>query len=592
MRSDPEISRDCALHGLGLIPRSAPHIPSSAAMDECQRTYAETAFALSALLAVATFVGCGDAECPSGTKEVQGNCVLSSDETAAVADASTTMSQGPDSPAQQAGGSSAPEVGSAAGSGSAGKGGMGSSPAAAGVAGAPSSNSSGGAAGAPSSNSSGGAAGAPSSNSPGAAAAGSSANDARSGSQADGPCAGHSGEVVCEQATMHHCDSSGGSSSQETCMSSMLCHAGLTSGACAVCNPGTFRCTETKLDRCNDDGQYENVESCSSAALCNESAGKCTDMVCNPNTKSCSSDGTLKTCNADGSAFVGAGEPCGRDMCDARNGRCNHCTPGAKSCRGNSVVACSSDGQAESEETCSASGECWTATCSGSACRESPKSASTRCEGSKYCNGRGDCVACTNDSHCAAMNDDCNDATCVEGICRRMERARGETCRSGSGLCDRGTCHDVECFSASDCTGAGARCTDGECVICGDRKLGPGEQCDIGAPKKSGDQLITATYDEYSCDAQACTRLYIFTPCTVDTVGNSSSECGNTGHCNGQFCNTNAGCNGEGPCRLGNGRSGNCYGNTCFMSCTSSSDCPSNLSCRDGAPVFSGSACS
>lgn len=461
-------------------------------------------------------------------------------------------------------------------------------------AGAGSPGSAGGGAGAQS-GSSGGAAGASGASAPssGAQAAGSPASP-MSGNNGDpsagtGPCAGHAGGVVCEQATMHHCDSSGVSSSPETCASSMLCQVGLTSGTCAVCNPGTFRCTDIKLDRCTDAGQYENIESCPSAALCNESAGKCTDMVCNPSAKSCTADGTLKTCNADGSAFMGAGEACGRDMCDARAGRCNRCTPGAKNCRGNSVVTCSADGQAESEEVCNPRNECWTASCSGSACRETAKAASTRCEGSNYCNGSGECVGCTNNSHCAAMNDDCNDGVCMSGTCRATPRARGQKCRSGSGLCDRGACQDVECFSSTDCAGGG-RCTDGECVACGDGKLGVGEQCDIGAPKKSGDQLVTATYDEYSCD-RTCTRLYLYTPCRVDTVGELSSECGTSGQCTGTVCVPRAGCNGEGACNPGSGMSGKCYGTGCFLTCTSSNDCPSNLACQDGG-TLGGRLCS
>jgi len=115
------------------------------------------------------------------------------------------------------------------------------------------------------------------------------------------------------------------------------------------------------------------------------------------------------------------------------------------------------------------------------------------------------------------MSDDCNDGKCMSGTCKAVARERGSKCRTSSGLCDRGTCHDVECFSASDCSGAAARCIDGQCTVCGDRKLGPGEDCDIGAPKKSGDKLDTATYDDFSCNAKTCQRLYLYTPCSVDT---------------------------------------------------------------------------
>lgn len=404
-----------------------------------------------------------------------------------------------------------------------------------------------------------------------------------------GPCVGRSGGAICDGAVLNHCDGAGNVVTTETCMSDALCQIGSASEICGQCAPGTFLCEGVQLKECSRTGEWTDREQCASEALCKDSAGACTEMVCMPEATTCDASGNLLTCNADGSDFADR-EPCGVGLCDAKGGRCNRCMPGVKTCRGNSLVTCSADGQAESDETCAPRNECWTAACAGDSCRETPKGASSRCEGSKYCNGSGECVDCTTDTHCSSMDDDCNEGTCRSGTCQRTPRQRGSTCRSGSGLCDRGTCHDVECFSASDCSGSGARCTDGQCVSCGDRKVGPGEECDIGAPKKPGELLRTALYDEYSCDDQTCKRLYVFTPCTVDTMNAGSAECGGDRCINGQICVSNRGCDGPGSCTLANGRAGSCYGNACFLSCNTSADCPSGSTC--GEPVEIGRICS
>lgn len=394
-----------------------------------------------------------------------------------------------------------------------------------------------------------------------------------------GPCVARKEGAVCDGAVLNHCDGAGNATKTETCMSDALCQIGSASGACAQCAPGAFSCDGVQLKECSSSGQWDDKEKCASEALCNDSAGACTDMVCMPGSTTCDASGNLLSCNADGSDFADR-KACGVGLCDVKSGRCNKCMPSVLTCRGNSLVTCSADGQAESDETCAPKNECWTAACSGDTCRETPKAASARCEGSKYCNGSGDCVACTSDAHCSSMGDDCNDGTCQSGSCRRTPKTRGTAC--GAGLCDRGTCQDVECFSSSDCSGSGARCTDGECVACGDRKVGPGEQCDIGAPKESGDDLSSTAYDEFSCDARRCTRLYIFTPCTVETIDSISNQCGSKYRCYQNVCMPNAGCSTSGTsCTHDNGKSGHCYGNTCFVACSNTSECPAGTQCGE-----------
>jgi hypothetical protein len=428
-----------------------------------------------------------------------------------------------------------------------------------------------------------GGAGASSASSDGAAGAPSQPSDSASaGSMASsptGPCAGRTEKAVCDGAVISYCDGSGNVSSVETCASEALCQLGSAAGACAQCAPGTFVCEGVQLKECGDSGQWADKEQCASEALCNASVGACTEKVCAANATTCDASGTLLTCNADGSAFASR-ETCGVGLCDAAAARCNRCMPGTKRCAGNTVTTCSADGQSETEEQCVARNECFTASCSAGSCQQSPKSTASRCEGSNYCDGDGNCVGCASDAHCSEMENDCNDATCQSGQCRGVPKTRGTACSAG--LCDRGKCHEVECFSATDCSDSGARCTDGQCVACGDRKVGAAEECDIGAPAQAGDRLASSTYDEFSCDPRTCGRLYIFTPCTVESMGQEvSDECGRTGRCLGGRCHMSRGCNGEGSCTFPNDKPGSCYGNTCFMNCDVSADCPPGMTCQD-----------
>ncbi|MEY4575987.1 MAG: hypothetical protein RL701_690 [Pseudomonadota bacterium] len=206
-----------------------------------------------------------------------------------------------------------------------------------------------------------------------------------------GPCAGHAGETVCEGAVLQRCGATGSPDMPETCMSAAFCQIGVQAGACAVCTPGTFRCEGTRLDKCTAEGQYLKSDDCDSAALCKADAGKCTDMACVPNAATCSPDGSsLRTCNADGSAFANE-SPCNGKGCNQASATCNKCMPGQPVCSGNGVVTCSADGQTMSSKTCVAAGECATSTCLAGACVPGSKPAGGECL-TGMCNGRGACV--------------------------------------------------------------------------------------------------------------------------------------------------------------------------------------------------------
>jgi hypothetical protein len=286
------------------------------------------------------------------------------------------------------------------------------------------------------------------------------------------PCQGRAGEHVCDGPTMYYCGDSGTAAESETCTSEALCQLGATAGACAVCTPGTFRCDAEKLSECQPSGQYEVKQSCPSVALCKEAAGACSELVCTPNSKTCASDGTLRTCNAQGSTFDALS--CGADLCDQADGRCNKCVPGSKRCEGNAVVTCSSDGQSTSTDTCAPKNDCWTASCSAGMCQNQPKAADTnnRCNGTGYCDGLGKCAACLSDSQCGA--DQICDAsqTCQQKPCGNKTIDSGERCdpQNAAWVMDpQHSCNDqCELTGAvfRKCAKAGDSCWSGSSLFC------------------------------------------------------------------------------------------------------------------------------
>lgn len=434
--------------------------------------------------------GCGGGSCPSGYEKLGGYCrVLPKDAGAMSSTNATTSEAGSGSPT-----GAAPVAGNSGGA-LAGKG-------------AATANATGTAAGgsAPAgqtgakSNTSAGQAGAGSNVSSGASA-GSSA-----GSTSADPCRGTTDRAVCDGQTLHECGAGGVSTSQESCMTAALCQAGLASGVCAVCTPGTFHCEGTELDVCSDAGQYMKQEDCATAALCSEAAGMCTPMMCIPSGMSCSSDGsTLNTCNSDGSAFADQ-KDCAGKGCNAARKSCNTCSPGEKTCSGTSLMTCAADGQAMTMMACTASGECSVAACQSNACAENPKPAGSPCGASNKCDANGKCVACLAPADCTPKGD-CVTPTCSAGKCGSENKPKGTPCGTDGQMA---------------CNGAGACASK-----CGNGTLDSGEQCDQSA---SG-----------SAWADACSNCEltkdVYRACGAVGVGD---ECG--GANSGWFCSPVGAC--------------------------------------------------
>ncbi|MET0390762.1 MAG: hypothetical protein ABW321_32615 [Polyangiales bacterium] len=263
-----------------------------------------------------------------------------------------------------------------------------------------------------------------------------------------GPCANAAGRAVCDAATLLSCDAAGvPTGAPLACESAMYCELGLAAGACAICNPGSFKCEGRTLSLCKPEGQYMQLDTCASEALCKEAAGACTEMVCTPNDKVCGADGSLLTCNADGSELM-PGMRC-ENGCDAMNSKCFDCLPGAKQCQ---------DGTSNLL-TCSAEGVPSSAACSG----ETP-----RCVGDK-------CVACIASNDCPQTDD------CVPTICDGANRCVPDRPRQAGTRCgNNGICDDR-----------------GECTQCGNGVIDAEENCDPAHPAWMNDS-------ERRCDPSAC----------------------------------------------------------------------------------------
>ncbi len=282
-----------------------------------------------------------------------------------------------------------------------------------------------------------------------------------------GPCAGRTGPV-CEGSMLYVCDGSAEAPAGESCMSEALCQIGLAAGVCAECAPDTFRCDGATLAKCSSEGRFMPQDTCASEALCNTAAGACTELVCMPNAKSCMGDGTLQTCNADGSDFAGS-DVCGMGLCDRANGRCNACVPGSKTCSGSSLSTCSADGQQMNAMPCAASNDCETPTCRGGTCATEKKARGTRCtsDGGKVCDGNGKCVQCTATADCTTRFDVCENNMCVPGPgCGNGRLDPGEHCETAGPDayergCDPRTCkvtHDVYAVCAPNASSPQIEC--------------------------------------------------------------------------------------------------------------------------------------
>jgi Putative metal-binding motif len=313
-----------------------------------------------------------------------------------------------------------------------------------------------------------------------------------------------------------------------------------------VCHPGTESCDAGTWSAC--EGAVEPVvEVCEGAGL---------DEDCN----GVANDGC--TCT------TGETNPCGTDTGACKPGT-NVCENGAwgKECVGSvqpTAEVCNSV-----DDDCDGTVDNQPKDCTGS---------TTRCS-------QGRCVQCTDSSQCPAARE-CMVASCnASGSCGTSPKAAKAACATG--ICDgKGNC--VQCLDVSDCKNADPVCESNRCMTkphCGNGKLDSGENCEISDPLWANDTMSTcdrnscfltdAIYHQCSAIGESCWSgsAWFCGPTKVcSVVCINDDQCKTTRHSNAQCLPINA--DPADPTR------------SCAIPCSTSSGCPSGLSCvQAGNPI-------
>jgi Putative metal-binding motif len=411
-------------------------------MDDRQRMHSETAFALSALIAVAVFAGCEDVGCPNGTTEVVERCIKIEDQLAAGADSPTAGAQPSAAPTQHEAGASASNVGDgmSGGGGSPGTAGVGIAQPVGGVAGAQSSGSGG-------------------ATPPGqAGSAGGAANDSSSkGANPSGAAAGCVPRLEECDAQDNDCDGKIDEEVTRPCG---------PPEAIGICEPGTETCRAGAWGACEGAVEPQPEEICGSDKVDENCDGAknegcdCTDGemqpcgkdkgVCKPGTQTCVEGKWSMQCQ-------GAVDPKQPEACDEAKQD--------EDCDGTQNEGCDCiDGK---EEACPgiAVGIC--------------KPGTRKCERGKWgtCTGvvSAETEACDNlDNDCNGTKDDSprdckSNERCVNGACKCEATCGSREC--GMDECGRpcGTCpssaKDGKCYTGQ-CSSSGICQTAGPPIRC------------------------------------------------------------------------------------------------------------------------------
>jgi hypothetical protein len=463
---------------------------------------AEPARAVFCLGSLVWSVACTEAECPSGTVERSGHCIVEMAETSSTANpenmtsAPGTVAEGDEG--QQSGtsgagaaqqtqqsnpASSAPM---SSGSGSAGQ------SSAAGASSLP--------AGAAGQSGAGSSASPPSA----AGASGAASNGDRTACQP--------AEEACDNVD-NDCDGKVDEALTKDCGSSM-----------GICKPGKLGCHNGQWDdvslceggirpskeECDPDQKDENCD-----GVANEGCS-CTEgekRPCGSATPPCK-QGTV-TCTA--GQWPGASECSGdikpgTETCDGVDNDCNgtkddggdKLCPGQRCGGASGCVECLSDAdcRGQSAPTCKVA-YCDTAR---HACATKNAANGTDCGGGRSCND-GACVACSSASDCADKV--CQNKSCTGGECVYSSVQPGNphaSCRSGW-VCTSGrTC--AECADSKQCAsrGPGFECVNGTCrATCPNGQIDPGEDCEVS--------LLNGADARY-CNPSTCKWTSVFGSCS------------------------------------------------------------------------------
>ena len=284
---------------------------------------------------------------------------------------------------------------------------------------------------------------------------------------------------VCLNETDYYVCGESETIEKKSCDATQIC----LNGMCSECDPENFEktCdpdddTKNSFFECVEDemtpGRYvKKAQACpKSQSLCLD--GTCVE--CDPGSYKAHCTGNAESkCSADGRLIV---TPCEGDLkCVEGFDECTSKCSTEADCptRDDGLKYLCVSNKCELQTECSVSSD--KPTCSGDkrkVCQDPGKWVEVDCDGGKVCQGQGECVACTKDSHCTGgMVCDVPTHTCVA--------CNADRDCSGSQVCDVTTHTCVACNSESDCGGT-KTCLNHACVDCNPATFGT--QCVDNAP--------------------------------------------------------------------------------------------------------------
>lgn len=304
------------------------------------------------------------------------------------------------------------------------------------------------------------------------------------------------------------------------------------------CAKGETYCELNRVKTCNAEGTgaVDAGEDCGADAVCQGyGPASCVPKICTPYTRFCDGDGNSVYCNSDGTSFS-IYQYCGDGLyCDGADGYCKYelCTPSAPGCNGSVATTCKADGSdwATTGTDCALSSK----VCEGGTCK------TKICEPNQYFCKSGNPNLCNGTGTTGTVVDTCAaDTYCSPGYWYCL----ADVCTAGQPFCADAT-HLATCKAdGSGANGAGTSC-------------GANKVCDAGQCKAQ----VCTPYSTF-CQGghvQACDSLGLtfsqLSYCFADQFCRTDSS--TAASCQPKVCTTGAkGCNGEsyGTCdALGSG---------------------------------------
>jgi len=408
-----------------------------------------------------------------------------------------------------------------------------------------------------------------------------------------GTCTNATGKPVGTRTCGGYVCSGTSASCPTSCSSDAACAAGYfcDGSACiakrangATCPTGARECSSGRCvdGYCCNSACTQQCEACDvTGAL-----GTCTAVVGGPHTghTACGGatgcvtpqcDGVMRASCA-GTAFVGAGTPCGAATCDGTRLVSQQCD-GAGTCKGSPAAtecapflcasgacttSCTSDDGCASDAFCSG-GVCKKKQANGKACGAASECASGFCIDGVCCNSvcAGQCEAC--------------DASGAEGTCAAVAgvpHGKRAACPSGGAEnpCKAALCDGLARTSCDAFVGSSVSCRTAKCD---GKQLVPGASCD-------GKGVCPAA-TPVDCGAFACDAVagQCKTSCASD------ADCASGGRCSNERCVSGATCADDHTSRAADGTTSDCTpyrcetSGTCAKSCSKTSDCASGAVC-------------